>query len=87
MALPTRPENTPQATLVRSLVWTLSSVLFLDVAWNRILDLKTAGRAVSPFRYAQVVFWCGMVPFWAWQLWNGWQRYRALKAGPASKVI
>ena len=66
-----------KAALTRSLVWMLASVVFLDVATAKILDLRAAGRGVSGWRYVQAVFWLAVLVFWGWSGWRDWRAYRA----------
>ena len=73
--------TTARAALVRAVIWLVASLLFVDVAWNKVRDLRAAGLAVSPWRYAQVGFWALMLVFWAWSAWSNWQRMRVEPRG------
>jgi hypothetical protein len=66
--------------LIASAVWVLCSVIFLDTAWSKVIDLRTAGQSVSFPRHAQVGFWIIMLGFWVWSVWTNWKRYRANEA-------
>ena len=65
--------------LTSSVAWILLSVFFLDVSRGRVVDLRTAGQYVSPWRYAGAAFWVFVLMFWIWNGWKSWQRYQADK--------
>jgi hypothetical protein len=66
--------TTAKSAMVRALIWVAASLLFADVAWGKVRDLRAAGMAVSPWRYVQVGFWVVVLGFWVWQAWANWQR-------------
>jgi hypothetical protein len=68
-----------EISLVRFAVWILASVVFLDQRWNKIARLRSAGQYVSPWQYAQTVFWVVVLLFWIWSGWKSWKRYHADK--------
>ena len=65
--------------LLASAVWLLCSVEFLDVAWHKVVDLRTAGQYVSPLRYGQVGFWVLMIGIWIAIGWKSFKRYRVIE--------
>jgi len=70
----------PRTLLIVSTVWILCSILFLDVAWHKVTDLRAANAYISPFRYFQVVFWVAMLCFWIWNTWQNWRRFHAIQS-------
>ncbi len=62
--------------LIAAAVWILLSVIFLDVAWAKVADLRSAGQYVSPWRYGRVVLWLMLLVFWLCQMWISFNRYR-----------
>jgi hypothetical protein len=64
---------------ISTAIWILVSVFFLDVILRKVVDLRTAGRYVGPWQYAQAAFWLFILMFWIWDGWKSWQRYQADK--------
>jgi len=69
----------PMTSLIRSSIWTLVGVVFLDQSWNKIGRLRSAGQYVTPWQYAQSIFWVCVILFWIWDVWKSGQRYHANK--------
>jgi hypothetical protein len=69
----------PKVSLIQSSIWILIVVVFLDISWSKIGNLRVAGQYVNPWRYAEMVFWVFLMLFWGWNLWKSWQRYHADK--------
>ncbi len=68
-----------KAMLTRAAIWTVASVLFLDVAVGKVRNVRAVGLVVSPWRYLQVVFWVGMLGFWGWTGWRAWRAGRVAR--------
>ena len=68
-----------KSKLIISVIWIFYSVFWLDIAWRQVVDLRTAGRYVGPWQYAQAAFWLFILMFWIWDGWKSWQRYQADK--------
>ena len=64
---------------ISTTIWISVSLIFLDVNSRKVVDLRTEGRYVSPWQYAQAVFWLFILMFWIWDGWKSWQRYQADK--------
>lgn len=65
--------------LIRSSIWVLVGIVFLDQTWNRVVRLRSVGQYVAPWQYALMVLWVCVILFWIWNVWRGWQRHHADK--------
>jgi hypothetical protein len=78
------PEDRERSTwaskmVVAAGIWCLISIISLDVTWSRIADMRAAGKYVSDWRYATVVFWVLILLFWIRNGWLSFRRDRAKK--------
>ncbi len=74
------PSPRPRNMVIASAVWVLCSIVFLDTASAKVLDLHAAGQYISPWRYGQAFFWIAMLVFWIGNGWMSWKRSRAQSA-------
>ncbi len=64
MNFSTRFGVSAKTQLIRAAIWTAISLFWLDLSWDRVAAPRAAGRHVPTFRYAQLVFWAGILAFW-----------------------
>ena len=69
----------PKTAMVAAGIWCFISIMFLDTTWNRVVDMRAAGKYVSGWRYASVGFWALILLFWIVNGWLSFRRDRAKK--------
>jgi len=62
--------------MLRSVLWTAISAVWLLVVSLKLQGLRSAGGYVSPFRYAIVIFWGVVLAFWAVSALRDWKQVR-----------
>ena len=72
-----RVEPGSKMILVTSIAWIVFSLIFLDTAWAKVADLRSAGQYLSPWRYGQVLFWIALLTFWICKSWTSFHQYRS----------
>jgi hypothetical protein len=67
----------PKSQLKLSGIWIVASILFLDTAWSKVMDLRAAHGYASPWRYAAVGFWVVVLCFHLGNVALNWRRFDA----------
>jgi hypothetical protein len=74
----------PRKAMLRSVMWTAISAVWLLIVSQKLQRLRLAGGYVSPIRYAIVIFWGVVLAFWAASAVRDWKQMRLQAVGKVS---